>query len=416
MRIKEYLGRIDHEELQERAEYDILQSKGHNVEKLNEKEYKDLTKKYKKEINKDYDEKIKSELDKYTLYQINKLKYLNEVYKLKLNTMNTLWDLYNSNIHYDEVNKNKDIYDFSQYEIETLIKAIPTTSYATKNNVFYFIKQYCEWAVNRGLILENPCVGIDKDVYQTVNVKALQSARVKLEEFQNQMKQLVLKDGFNYIKAMMVIMPRYGVFGKNGAYASNLMWEDIDKENKEVRIVDQETGELITTLPVDDFFIDWVNKCKEYNGEEDNRKKDGEKDNKKQEKYIDNGYVLKQSKVTKKSKDATVSYAVMTLNINEINDELGTNFTPRNLIKDRKIDLLLELRKIRKLTADDFKAVTKLFDPSSSKTAYFQLKKQYEDLTGDEVVNRKPGAKKNPEFYNEEGNYVRKERRESLEE
>lgn len=405
MKSKEYLGRIDYIELKEQAEHYILQSIGHNPIELNENEYKDLTKKYKKEINKVYEEKIKSELDKYTTYQVNKLKYLNEVYKLKLNTMNTFWDLYNSNIHYDEVNKNKDIYDFTQYEIETLIKAIPTTSYATKNNVFYFIKQYCEWAVSRGFILENPCIGVDKEVYQTVNVKALQSARVELEEFQNQMKQLILKKGFNCIKAMMVIMPRYGIFGKNGSYASNLMWEDVDRENKEVRIVDQETGELITTLPVDDFFIEWVNKCKEYDNEND----------KKQE-YVDNGYVLKQSKITKKSKEATVSYAVMTLNINEINDELGTNFTPRSLIKDRKIDLLLELRKIRKLTADDFKAVTRLFDPASSKTAYFQLKKQYEDLTGDEVVNRKPGAKKNPEFYNEEGNYVRKERRESLEE
>lgn len=404
---KEYLGRIDLDFLKEKAENDTLSLIGIDTESIDFVKREELIEGYKKLINVKYQENIKQELDKYTPYQMNKLKYLNEVYEFNKNTMNTLWDLYCNNIHYDEVNKGKDICDFTQYEIETLIKAVPTVSYATKGNVFYFIKQYCEWAVNKGLAFENPTISIDKAVYQSVNVKALRLSRVELPDFQEKITAVTLDSSvdFDYMKAIAVLLPRYGIFGANGVYAINLRWEHVDEINKKVNIIDEETGEVITTLPVDDFFINWIDKCREYDGAVAGKPR-----------YINNGYVLKQIAGKRRAKYGKSSYNAIREAILSFNSLTNNSFKPFSLVRDRKIDLLLELRKIRQLHSNDFKEINSLFEPNIGESSYFQLKKYYEDLFEDELYNFKSGAKKNLKYYNERNNYVRPDRRRDSEE
>ena len=63
-----------------------------------------------------------------------------------------------------------------------------------------------------------------------------------------------------------------------------------------------------------------------------------------------------------------------------------------DLAKSRKIGLLLDIRKRRKLNTLDFQGVCSIFKPGCSRGIYNSLQKYYEMATSDEVLkaNSKP--------------------------
>ena len=118
-----------------------------------------------KRKNKDFDK-----------FQYNKLEYLNEIYD-NLKTMEVYWGAFQRFIHFQEVNKNKDLYLFNDYEIEELLISIPTTSKRTKRIAWTAIGQYLAWAVEKEyrFDLVNPCNYININEMLKVNRRALSS-------------------------------------------------------------------------------------------------------------------------------------------------------------------------------------------------------------------------------------------------
>lgn len=180
----------------------------------------------------------------------------------------------------------------------------------------------------------------------------------------------------------------------------NLKWEDIDMKNKIVFIKD-ENDNLICDLPVDDKFIEYINKAKLY---EETPSMEGRN----LVRYDDFGYVLKkrfkEGDVDEDRK--TVKYATIFNRVNiackSINEK---RISFKKLLLSRQLEILLEMRRHGRLHQSDFEYVITLFnfnEDISLTNKAFQLKKRWIDLTGDKVVTQRKDTRNLEEENNEQ--------------
>lgn len=206
---------------------------------------------------KDKEERMKI-LNSYDKYQLKKLEFLNLYYDNDWTRL-TYFRNYNNNIHDYEVAKNKDLMNFSPDEAESIIKSCVWTVGNTQKGLFTFGKKYCSWCKNVLKLVDiNP---FDLLVMRTVTKDSkakLQRKIVPLKIFYKQCNEMI-KEGVTLEHVMTVICIRYGIAGENLLQIRNLKWSNIDYNNKMV-LIENEQGNIVTRIPVDDNFIEWLNK------------------------------------------------------------------------------------------------------------------------------------------------------------
>jgi integrase len=348
------------------------------IEKLNEAiegKYRDII------IKNDthyYDIGFAKQLKEMNRFDINKNTFINET-QTEMSAKINIWSFWKANIRYIEILKNKDLYEFSTQEIINILDTLPTSSWSRKSFALTFINQYCEWACSvKGLINVNPCLGIDKDEVTKVNRTALENKIISLKEFYQIIKEIAYKTTWQNVAPLL--LARYGITGKGMKYMINLKFKDIDRDNKKVYII--ENDKVITSLEVDSDFIECIDIIEEENN------------------YSQ--YVIEESKsyasinldtrITAQGIYGRVSQGFASIDMKRISFN--------DLLKARKIEKLLEVRRTKILNTNDIKDVIKIFNPESiSPGVYTALKNDYETLTGDKVVSA--NTKKN---LHEDGN------------
>lgn len=316
-----------------------------------------------------------------TIFETNKETFLNELYD-NPNTKEVYYDLWMSCIKFIEENKQKDLYNFTSDEIEGIIKTVPTTSSDRRSNVFSLINLYCEWAVSKGLINVNPCIAIDRQEIVKINHKSIKKKMMSLNEAYRLCQRLSSYGSiFQYLP---IILARYGIQGNDLEWMRFLKWDDIDYDKKEVHIVNSD-GEYQNVIKVDDRFLEMIDKAKNTVSETvfiTGKKKDVKQ---KEVYYEDFGYVLKKLSTaeldTPYNTEVSI-YSGLTKICNQANEERPTF---NNLIKSKKIDMLLDVRAHRKLTNNDIYDVVMTLNPNMSRGGYMSLKRNYESLTREKV-------------------------------
>lgn len=381
---KEFLGRINYRKELESAEKVIF--KKHNITITTLKEKEIAEKRYKEEIKEEYKKKLQNIIDSYTKYQRKLLVYLNELYDNE-NSFLSIWDLYVNNILYDEINKEKFLYEFTESELKTLIKSSVSYQINSKKKLFYFIRQYCKWAIDRGDILIDPSINLPSDLCESINIKSLKDDLIALNDFQEKCELILSTKSINPMSIMYLIFARYGIIGKKGIYSESISINDIDFNNKIVRIIDDTTGVVLSEIPVDDFFLKWISyiiTLKNYRINYSKKLKDNIIDVSKNLEFEISDKIIRKL-VNHKGKSKKYSLNNIVVRFNEL---LGTNYTSSSLQTSRKFDFLLSIRQQRKLCITDIFYVEKLVNPTSKDSSCYALKKDYELLTNDIILTK----------------------------
>lgn len=329
-------------------------------------------------------------------YQINKRNWLMDSDKDNENTIIAYWKaLENNNVNSLELARGRDLYTFSTPEIREIINYAPTVQKSSKVSLLSIISIYFQWANKRGLnpTGDNPCNQIKLSDIK-INKTAFDLSYLKLDDFYDLLNRL---DGTD-IDKMVLVMARYGIEMKD---MSHIKWEDVDRENKIIYV--EHMGRTLE-LPIDDRFIERVDKAKEDEGYEVTKgilMSCGKKGHKVKQlvyrpykmRYSDVGYIIK-----KNANARGMAVGEMTLR----NKVYG--FTTRKTIdgeyinrpnvgdynKSRLYDLLFEaLEENGVIGYDaDLRRIIIMFEGVESEQMIQTLKQNFEILTGYTVETR----------------------------
>ena len=343
--------------------------KTYESNQLNKEELKELKNKFKEDKryleNKDY-------LD-------IKLEFLFSNYDIE-RTLITYWGTFKNKILEIEKGFNKDLYEFNVDEAKQMLLSIPAPR-NVKYGIFTLASLYVDWAlkIEKLRIGTNPFAEMDIDEVLVVNKKVIQSEYISLDEIFEMAKVANNSEGLAQ-RIITVLLARMGVYGKEGSFLSELRQDDIDRENNIIRIVDHETGELLTEIPVlDERLYYWLNMAIDENSY-DCKPKTKKKDNSDRIPreivlYEYDNRVLKSFKRDKEIADQGVLYKAP-VEFFELNGVKPLSF--KKLVRSAKFDMLNKILEEKKeINTDDFKAVYGIFEPFSKKSAYFSLKKDY---------------------------------------
>lgn len=318
-------------------------------------------------------------------FKANKINFLEQYYSNEV-TKEIYYDIWKSCISYLEDVKQKDLCQFDSEEIQELMATIPTASTSRKENIVTFISNYFEYCIEKGLANTNPVQSLNRDLLTRVNSRAIKNKMLS----KKQVHEICIKmTGSGHVfQVLPLILARYGVMGDKLNAMINLRWEDIDRKNMKVYIMNRETGEIHSEFDIDEIFLYWIDKAK--NTDEYKIKK-YYKTTKKEEIYkvinfIDYGYVLKVTDSSYFENSITQDSDYIYREMIKVASASGIKKpTLNNLIKAEKIERLLKIREDRKLTTEDIYKTVKDFDPNGSRSNYTTLKRDYESLTKDKV-------------------------------
>lgn len=297
--------------------------------------------------------------DTNTKYEIFFSEYINFAYDEEP-SMITIWNLYKNNVLPFEKALGKYLWQMNPDELKELIMSIPSDSYPLKHSVFIMCKQFLNWCIGyKKLISINNMNVLNKDEIIKLNPNALKKTLYGIDSFWRLVDSMSKKSDIQWIASL--VFGRYGIVDMD--YQMNLKIENIDKENKEVNIVNDK-GEIKVTLPVDDRFINFcerLDRVKGYEGE----------------------YLIK-AKENGGERTVNLIYGRIrrACTENEI-DILKIN----SMFRCRFLDFLLDIRKERFLNKKDFSDLMQKFRPGSSAGRYMTLVKFYETITGEEPLH-----------------------------
>lgn len=320
-------------------------------------------------------------LDKYDEYQIKKLEFLN-LYYPNHNTRLTYYNNYQNNFHDYEVQKGKDLMNFSTDEMISVIKSCVWTLEGNKDALMTFAKVYCSWC--KSVLHEiptNPCDLIVKSVVATSSKVLLKQKILPLNIMYKQFVQME-QEKLNPSNMVVVLLARYGISGDNLEIMRNLKWQNIDRQNLFINL-ENENGVITTRVPIDENFLFWLDKVPHT---------------------IDDTYVVyKKGAGSAKPLAYASVYTRFRLAFQSIE---AKQFGFKDLLFSRQVELLLQMRRRRQLNSDDFRTMIEKFNGTTdySYTRVNSLMKKYESLTGDMVLNFTPTGKAiiNPEHISKE--------------
>lgn len=344
---------------------------------LNE-ELEFIGQKYLKETQEETEVKKQEILSNYDEFQLDKITWLNNTYE-EDTTKKPLWSVYNNNIHDYEVAKKKDLKDFKREEVVSMMRSFIYAMPTTVGTIKAFVNGYFGYWVEKGYITVNPLAGEKSLKGLKPSKRLLETKLYDMDEFYDLLEQM--KEVTKSANIKPLLLARYGILGKQAIYMRQLKYKDINVENKFVNIYN-ENNEFITLIPVDDRFIDFLAKLDDVT-EEESKKKLFESD----------VYVLDtRSIVNYNTTNSRVYNAFKALNENgrkTVEDwEDVSRISFNNLLFTRQIELLLQIRKHRKISIYDIDNIIKVLDniKEVSSTKY-PLQWKYESLTKDKIVD-----------------------------
>ena len=298
-------------------------------------------------------------------YEQIKNMYINETYKNN-NSKMTIWNLYIKNVLYYEKSLGKDLYRFNIEELDGLISSIPSNSVHIKASIYGFCTQYLDWCINKKLITINNMKALDRNLYTSISQKLASSRLISYKQFWDMIQLMEIHTNIQNI--VPIVMSYYCINGDDMIYMRNLKLEDLDRDNGIAYITSE--GEIQAVIPVDDKFIDYCKKACEIADIDPQ--------------YVSTSLIIKP---TINSRSDIVPENSLYARIYEAFDSSGIKRIRLNdLSKSRKIAMLLDIRKQRKLTTLDFQGVCSIFKPNCSRGIYNSLQKYYEMATGDVVM------------------------------
>ena len=310
---------------------------------------------------------IDYKLNNATEYEQMKNTYINEIYKNN-NSKITVYNLYRKNILNWEKILNKDLIYFTVQELDSLISSLPSSSIHIKSGVYSLISQYLDWAISKRIISMNNIKALDRNLYCEISQKLASSRLISEERLWELIKLSETKSDIQ--NAVPIILAYFGCnCGNNLEGMRNLKMSDIDFENEVVYM--RLEGSLISVIPVNKDFLDFIKKT--------------HADASIGEEYVDDDLIIKR---TKNTRGDIVSENGVYQRCYEFYNSLGIKKISLNdLLKSRKIALLLCIRERHYLTSLDFQGVCSIFKPNCSRGIYDSLQKYYEQATGD-IVKR----------------------------
>ena len=312
-----------------------------------------------------YKEFIDYRLNNASEYEQIKNMYINETYKNN-NSKMTIWNLYIKNVLYYEKSLGKDLYRFNIEELDGLISSIPSNSVHIKASIYGFCTQYLDWCINKKLITINNMKALDRDLYTSISQKLASSRLISYKQFWDMIQLMEIHTNIQNI--VPIVMSYYCINGDDMIYMRNLKLEDLDRNNEIAYITSE--GEIQAVIPVDDKFIDYCEKACEIADIDPQ--------------YVSTSLIIRP---TINSRSDIVPENTLYARIYESFDSSNIKRMRLNdLAKSRKIALLLDIRKRRKLTTLDFQGVCSIFKPGCSRGIYNSLQKYYEMATGDVVM------------------------------
>ena len=317
----------------------------------------------------------------------NKEIFLEEVYP-NLETRRSMISNYSSNILYLEKLLNKDLMNFTAEEVESLLLNANGISKGYKSSLYSFINSYCEWCIDNGYININPLSSISASEVIEVNIKQLMKGYLGLNQFYNALRLLESKSTILSSTLLALLLARNGILGKKMCDLINLEEQDIDLKNGFVNIYcktnnHEDYGLQLTSLPLIPEFEDWYNKLiaiKSYDslGTRKNNLIT----------YINSPYILKRTNYTNTSDDIRVSPNTVLNQINQCCISAGiSRISLSKLQQSYKLDMLLGIRKKRRINEYDIKDIIKLVNYNfTSAQSVINFKQFYESITGEEVL------------------------------
>ena len=284
-------------------------------------------------------------------YQKNKVQWLLDS-NYNYETKRSYYSVLDSRVHALEIALNKDLYKFTQVEIEDIIKSVNSFSLQTAQALFSIINSYIQWTVEIGMNTkgENPCNKIIiKDVVN-VNSNALKELYTTKEEFYNNIMSL---EG-SIIDKTIIMLLRYGV---RLVDIPSLRYENVNATDMTLN-VNSDTGVL--NIPIDDLLLKCIKECEstdEY--ERLSNKRDTIT------RYLDFGYIIKVTeKGYNRSGEEMINPRTIHTRIKKLFDENGLQKINVNSLKNMAMfDILLDIYEENgKLTFEDADNVIKIFD------------------------------------------------------
>jgi len=321
-------------------------------------------------------------LGEYDQFQLDKIVWLNNTYSDEI-TKKPLWSVYNNNIHDYEVAKNKDLKDFKSEEVVSMLNSFIYAMESTMGTIKLFVNKYFEYWIEKGHVSVNPLSGVESMKTLKSSKKLLQTKLYNMDEFYSLLRDM--KEVVDSENIKPLLLARYGVLGKEAIYMRRLRYKDIDVENKFINIYD-ENEQFITLMPIDNKFIEFLLEVDQI-VEEESIKQLFQSDT-----YVINTRDL----VNYNTVNSRVFTAFKMLNKKRKEEVADAEKIDRiafnDLLFTREIELLLQIRKERKLTATDVEAIIKIFNESKiNATSIAMMRKRYESLTGDNVIKKQTG-------------------------
>ena len=318
-----------------------------------------------------------------TNYIENKRIFLDEVYPLET-TKETQISNYLNNLLPIEKILNKDLMYFNTEEIENLLINMVGVSAGYKQSLFSFMNSYCEYCVDKGYININPCTVIKPSEIIYSSVQQLMKGLLSKQQFDNIMKILELKSNMIATGFLALCLARNGVLGKRCEDLIKL--EESDVKNGFINIYnkvdnDEAYGLLLTSLPIDNDIMKWYYKYKdirEYEGLGTRKSKI----------VLEGKYILKKSSYTTTRQEEYISVNGL---LNMINQNCIMADIPRislsKMQQSYKLDMLLNIRKQRKINEYDIKRINKMVNYNfTSAQSVINLKQFYESISGEEIL------------------------------
>lgn len=317
---------------------------------------------------KSFDLKDREEiLDRYDNYQMKKLEFLN-LYYPNPNTRLAYFQNYMNNFHDYEIEKEKDLAFFSSDEIANVVKSCVWVLEGQKEAILTFAKMYCSWCKNvLNEIPMNPCELVVKNVVIKSSKVLLNKKILPLNIFYEQLTQMELAE-VTMENIIVILLCRYGISGDHFNILRTLKWHQIDRVNMCINI-ENDNGEVASRVPIDEKFLFWLDKIEHTDTDI----------------YI----VNKRGSGSGKPLEYQSIYTRIRPTFNAI---VAPQFGYKDLLFSRQIELLLQLRKHRQLTTDDFKNIIDKFYGTSnySYSKVSGLVNKYESLTKDKVLTFVP--------------------------
>ena len=208
---------------------------------------------------------------------------------------------------------------------------------------------------------------LDRDLYTSISQKLASSRLISYKQFWDMIQLMEIHTNIQNI--VPIVMSYYCINGDDMIYMRNLKLEDLDRDNEIAYITSE--GEIQAVIPVDDKFIDYCEKACEIADIDPQ--------------YVSTSLIIRP---TINSRNDVVPENSLYARIYEAFDSSNIKRIRLNdLSKSRKIAMLLDIRKQRKLTTLDFQGVCSIMRGGKcSRGIYDSLKRYYELSTGDTVM------------------------------